>query len=925
MAIKERRKAEKLLKSVKSMNNLIRYKRAKAKVRYVIKQAKSSYWLKQTKNFNKNTNVGSIWNKVKKLNGNDATQNLKYPSLKPNTLMTDQELADTFATTFHSLGSNDNIPDESLNMRQQTLTQKRAISSNIVTQDFANIVLPFSIEELSQTLHLFKCKKSSGPDTFAYPLLTNLSLLGKEYFLKLLNLSYTSANLPKSWKEAWVKPIPKPGKEKNSPLSYRQICLGNAPAKILEKLIANRLTWYLTKNKIITNNQLGFQKGHNCLDLVAKLVRDVEVSLSNGKVTIAIFIDFMRAFDLVWVDGLLLKLTNLGIPPLLLSWIDSFLHDRKYKVKINNSFSSVYSLDNGTPQGSCLSPILFLIMMNDFPKLHSSVCSGFFADDSTIWESGSSLPAMEKTLQSSLNIIGDWCKTWGFVINTDKTEAILFNRKKNLTNIPKLYINNSLIKFKPLVKMLGMTLDCKLHWKEHIIDIKKRTDKSLNILRQLTHNEWSCSKSALLSFYKSTILSKIQYGDFLYAKAATVHLKQLDSIQYKSLLLVCHGQRGTSLGALLSECGEKSLQIERKQHLLNFAGKLQFTRNPFLRSLLEDKNVPDSPLSITSDYAYKINALIETFNINDKFERTPTPVQPPWLNTLDCIDIHLSSITNNNLDKQLMKQTSVNYLEKYINNFGIFVDAGSCSNGNTGIGLFFPGEDVGLQFRVEEPLLPYSGELQALVLGIKYSIENNINNAVIYSDCLNALKDIKTSNYFKNKEPRPSLVAKIQAMLLGCSTDIKIVWIPTWLNMPEMSQAHILSKTANNSTTACVLKLEFADLKFLISKYIDTLWPVEWDSLQTGAEYKTTMGFQGKHFCTNFLNPSEEILLGKFRLCCVNLNFYKFKTGLVSSPLCSYCMKPDDVRHFLTECILYGGLHKQLISILKQYGLNLEV
>ena len=136
----------------------------------------------------------------------------------------------------------------------------------------------------------------------------------------------------------------------------------------------------------------------------------------------------------------------------------------------------------------CLSPILFLIMMNDFPKLSTNVCSGFFADDSTVWESGSTLSLMESSLQSSLNTISEWCKTWGFIINVNKTEAILFTRKKTLT-MPKLLINNNLVTFKSFVKMLGITLDNKLTWKLHINTIKERTDKNLNILRQLTHNE----------------------------------------------------------------------------------------------------------------------------------------------------------------------------------------------------------------------------------------------------------------------------------------------------------------------------------------------------------------------------------------------------------------------------------------------------
>lgn len=103
-------------------------------------------------------------------------KNFKYPSLKPNTIMTDKEIANTFAITFQTLGSNANVPMESLNLRHQIVSQNSVFSlSNNDDPHIDNLVHPFSIDELSLTLDKFKGKTSSGPDTLAYPLLINLS------------------------------------------------------------------------------------------------------------------------------------------------------------------------------------------------------------------------------------------------------------------------------------------------------------------------------------------------------------------------------------------------------------------------------------------------------------------------------------------------------------------------------------------------------------------------------------------------------------------------------------------------------------------------------------------------------------------------------------------------------------------------------
>ena len=113
---------------------------------------------------------------------------------------------------------------------------------------------------------------------------------------------------------------------------------------------------------------------------------------------------------MVWRTGLLYKMSKLGIKGYMLAWISSFLSTRTFQVRVGSTLSNVFSLENGIPQGSVLSPILFSIMINDLPE-HINSNINIFADDSCIWQSGLKLSEVTEKLQDSLDNISRWCKT----------------------------------------------------------------------------------------------------------------------------------------------------------------------------------------------------------------------------------------------------------------------------------------------------------------------------------------------------------------------------------------------------------------------------------------------------------------------------------------------------------------------------------
>jgi len=187
-------------------------------------------------------------------------------------------------------------------------------------------------------------------------------------------------------------------------------------------------------------------------------------------------------------------------------------------------------MENGSPQGSVISPLLFLIMMNDYPlDVHRGSRLSLFADDSSVYKSGSNLKYISKCIQTYLNNIYEWCDEWGFKISYSKTVCVLFTRKPNIIPIP-ITLNGHTLKFEKSAKFLGVMFDDYLSWNEHAKYIAGRCSTRLNIMRCITGKAWGWGKKVLLTMYKALIQSLLDYGCQAYGSASQSVLNKFNSI-----------------------------------------------------------------------------------------------------------------------------------------------------------------------------------------------------------------------------------------------------------------------------------------------------------------------------------------------------------------------------------------------------------
>ena len=292
--------------------------------------------------------------------------------------------------------------------------------------------------------------------------------------------------------------------------------------------MAKRLLSFFDKFKLFSDRQFGFLKNRSTQEAIFNFTESIYDAFDSLNHNISILVDLKSAFDTVNHAILLKKLERYGVRGLCLKWFDSYLTDRKFSVRIGKSFSDEKTLNIGIPQGSILGPLLFIIYNNDLPCISSSLSTTLFADDTNFSLTHNDYDSMVGTLNTELIKICDWTVANRLTINNSKTELLLFSKRRTTHNNEQIILNGQFVNYVDHAKFLGIIVDNKLNFKNHINYITGKVAKHAGILYRIKH---SLPQKTRLTYYNSFILPYLNYNILHWGGTNVTHLNPLIIIQ----------------------------------------------------------------------------------------------------------------------------------------------------------------------------------------------------------------------------------------------------------------------------------------------------------------------------------------------------------------------------------------------------------
>ena len=918
-AIQERNKvSNKLCKKI-TKETLAEFRLKKAIAQKTLREEKREYWKDFCNKINRFTPLSQVWKQIRKINSMNTTITERIPPLlEENTnqwAFSDRSKANLLAKKISSISSDENLPP-SFTIRKERI--KEETNTRLQQQEACILDEPFNMNELTNAIAQSK-NTTPGQDGIWMVIISHLPPSAARVLLSLYNAIWLTQTFPKQWNHAILKPILKKGGNKNNAESYRPIALMPTLNKLMERLINNRLTWYMEKNELLTPRQSAFRTDRCCTDHLVSIDTNIRKAFVNKEHLLAIFLDFKKAYDLICRKTLIWKLLNIGIRGRITVWLDKYLARRTFQVQVNDTLSDTYEQVNGIVQGSVLSPTLFNIFVNDLGSELKYCKIAQFADDATIWKSNRNIKFLAGQIQSDILKVQEWCNNWGMRLSEEKTKAIVFSRRH--PDLPNIKLKDELIECVTEYRYLGLCFDAKLTWKKQIENITVKCKKRMNILKCMVGNSWGSDTKTLLLLYRALIRPFLDYGCEAFNSASTNVKNKLDTIQYECLRICTGTIAFTSLAALQIECGEMPLETRRSLFSQNFRVNITHIQNHPAK-----ESIQDCWQYRSSNWGNEIPFALRTLYIPDgNIESKHIPETPPWHQIPPLISTHLHDIINK---KDMISFEAKAESDEYINlkwkdYLRIFTDGSKTSNGDTSAAVYIPSENVEIAKRIS-PISIYRAEQVALFLALQWihghaSMSNSTSKYVIFTDSLSSLKAMENdaANIMQD-------ITDLYTKLSKDGINVHFEWIPSHVGISGNEKADSLAKHALSLPITYHISQNKQEVKRENYQQHLRTWQDAWTSSVRGRFlFAIQPTVKTKYMC-NANNRREESILNRLRVGSCFLNETLYKLNRHANGLCDHCKLPETVPHLLLHCTQFNRERMKLLKTLKVDNLSIQ-
>ena len=573
--IAEKRRLRRIWQNTRSKSNKTKFNKATKELKELISKETNKNVEKYLQNLSpEEASDYSLWKATRKF----KRPQVFFPPIKDSNgkwARTELEKVTTFASHYKKVFE---PPPRKITKEDETTL----LSQYKENQEADPQRMSIKIKQITNIIKKLKSNKAPGYDGINGKLIKELPNKAIRFITILMNSAIRLNYFPNQWKVAQIILINKPGKQPELVTSYRPISLLPILSKLYEIIILEKLTLIVESKNLIPTHQFGFRKKHGTIEQVNRVVSKIRRALEDKSICNAVFLDVAQAFDKVWHEGLLTKLKSL-FPKRLYKILKSYLEERTFHIKINKTVSQLYSIEAGIPQGSILGPLLYLLYTADFPTSeHTTIAK--YADDTAILSIHKTPGTSTQNLQNHMLKAQDWFNNWRVTVNDQKSVHVMFTLRKDTADA--IYINNKQIPLSDKVKYLGMHLDKRLTWKDHIWSKRKQLNLKIRKMYWLIGRKSKLSMENKILLYKCILKPVWTYGIQLWGAASYSNIQIIERFQNKTLRTLLDAPWFVPNEIIRKDLHIKTVTEEIDVHVNRYIDRLQTHPNELAADLL---------------------------------------------------------------------------------------------------------------------------------------------------------------------------------------------------------------------------------------------------------------------------------------------------------------------------------------------------
>ena len=786
-------------------------------------------------------------------------------------------------------------------------TNEQIIPTDTVTPTLDLLNKIYDPSRITKAVKTFEPDKAAGPDNIKPIILQkawdHISVITR----KIMMYSHQTQRIPDPWKESKGIFLAKPGKtDYYQAKSFRTITLTPVLLKLQERVILWHMQHDLKMTEHTSKRQFGFQKGCSTETALHKMIHKIERRIAKKGYVLGTFLDIEGAFDNVSFKAISEAITASPVDKSTSGWIINMVTNRHITIKHKDTTRRIQAR-RGCPQGGILSPFLWNLIVDDLLGFSANEIPGYlqaFADDLSILSEGNDLDLIRARTQKTIKTIENWCKAKGLNISALKTKVVLFTWKRDWTLRP-IKVGGTTIELSDSVKFLGVTLDSKLNFNDHIDKITTKATAALMQCKRAVGPTWGLTPKTCKWIYTMVVRPILSYCAAIWVRALTTdkNIKKLARVQALALRIMSGALPGTPSESLDNITDIPGIVTFLKGEAAKGAARLQSYCDWTGETAPSGKGFINAHTTINNNYIEKLDL--------PRAERDLTKpilvLEREYLLDYPKGDIEYYKSSLPTAIEQIPSSTITCYTD------------GSRTDSGTGFGYIITTKNnteiiTQTSARMPEYSSVYQAELAAITAAAEELKDYTDRVITFLSDSLSSLQSLN------NKTMNSKSVIHCHSALnsLGIHNTVKVMWIEAHVGHWGNEKADILAKDGTLGGSLVKGYLPQSYIKHAINTNTKRVSEVNWSDT-THQHTKRTLSKNAKTIkqdlgklvnSRNNYRAAVQLITGH-----AALNYHLHKMTLVDTKICPHCEYADEtVGHFLGQCPAFAQLRGEIFN-----------